>query len=244
VEDYTRLCAGVPAIVFCVDIKHSQLVAECFTTAGYRAAHVDGETGREERRALIRALGSGELQVLCNCGLVSEGLDVPGVVAAILLRPTKSLALYLQQVGRALRPAPGKERALILDHAGNTRRFGLADTPRAWSLDGRAGGGESVVQRCHECGAINLTTDTTCRECGTKLHAPRSTEFKPPGLAERLREMPYERALLWAGGSEQRLRLMALAHGYERDWVQLQMQAFQRLSPARRQAIQRTIIFM
>ena len=138
VEEYARLCPGAPSIAFCVDIEHSKLVAERFAKAGYRAAHVDGDTPKDERRDLIRALGTGEVQILTNCGLISEGLDVPGVVGAILLRPTKSLALYLQQVGRALRPAPGKAKALILDHAGNTYRFGLADAPRAWSLDGRA----------------------------------------------------------------------------------------------------------
>lgn len=89
VEEYTRLCAGAPAITFCVDIAHSKLVAGRFCEAGHRAAHVDGDTNKDERRALIAALGSGELQVLINCGLISEGLDVPGVVAAILLRPTK-----------------------------------------------------------------------------------------------------------------------------------------------------------
>jgi DNA repair protein RadD len=138
VEEYTRLCAGAPAIAFCVDTGHSKLVAERFAKAGYRAAHVDGDTHKDKRRALIQALGTGELQVLTNCGLISEGLDVPAATAAILLRPTKSLALYLQQVGRALRPAPGKSKALILDHAGNTYRHGPADAPRAWSLDGRA----------------------------------------------------------------------------------------------------------
>jgi superfamily II DNA or RNA helicase len=108
VDEYAERCAGAPAIAFCVDIDHSQRVAAAFRERGYRAAHVDGETPRDERRALIAALGTTEIQVLCNCGLISEGLDVPSVIAAILLRPTKSLALYLQQVGRALRPAPGR----------------------------------------------------------------------------------------------------------------------------------------
>jgi superfamily II DNA or RNA helicase len=93
VDEYARICPGVPAIAFCVDIMHSKMVAERFTARGYRAAHVDGTTETEERRAPIAGLGSGDIQVLCNCGLISEGLDVPSVVAAILLRPTKSRTL-------------------------------------------------------------------------------------------------------------------------------------------------------
>jgi superfamily II DNA or RNA helicase len=118
-----------------VDIEHSRKVARAYCDDGWRAAHVDGSTPRDERRDLIASLADGGLDVLCNCGLISEGLDVAGVTAAILLRPTLSRALYLQQVGRALRP--GKPRALVLDHAGCTLRHGLPDTPHQWSLQGR-----------------------------------------------------------------------------------------------------------
>jgi DNA repair protein RadD len=120
VSEYGRLCAGAPAIAFCVDVAHSQQVAEAFRDAGWRAAHVDGNTRREERRDLIRSLADGRLDVLTNCGLISEGLDVPGVVTVILLRPTMSRAMFLQQIGRALRP--GKPKAFILDHAGCIKR--------------------------------------------------------------------------------------------------------------------------
>jgi superfamily II DNA or RNA helicase len=137
VDEYARICSGVPTIVFCVDIAHSELVAQRLAARGFRAAHVDGNTPTDERRDLIAALGTGKIQVLCNCGLISEGLDVPSVVAVMLLRPTKSLTLYMQQVGRALRPAEGKDKALILDHSGNTFRFGTVDAPHTWSLEGR-----------------------------------------------------------------------------------------------------------
>ena len=136
VEEYKRRLLGTAA-VFCVDVAHSKAVTGAFVAAGVKAIHVDGETPAEERRAAIAALGSGELQVLSNCGLISEGVDVPAIGAAILLRPTASLALYLQQVGRALRPAPGKDRAIILDFAGNVSRHGLPDEPREWTLDAK-----------------------------------------------------------------------------------------------------------
>jgi superfamily II DNA or RNA helicase len=103
--------------VSCIDVAHNSAVAGRFQQAGVRAAHVDGDTPARERRAAIEALGSGELCVSSNCGLFSEGVDVPLIGAVILLRATASLALYLQMIGRALRRAPGKERAIILDFA-------------------------------------------------------------------------------------------------------------------------------
>ena len=103
----------------------------------FDAEHLDGDTPTEERHDIIARLGTGETEIVCNCGIISEGLDVPSVGGVILLRPTKSLALYLQQIGRALRPAPGKERAVVLDHSGNVFKHGMPDLEHAWSLDGR-----------------------------------------------------------------------------------------------------------
>ena len=224
VEEYSRLCPGAPAIAFCVDIA---LVAARFAAAGYKAAHVDGHINKDERRELIKSLATGDVQVLTNCGLISEGLDVPGVVAAILQRPTKSLALYLQQVGRALRPAPGKAKALILDHSGNAYRFGLADAPRSWSLDGwgKARSGAAAVCRCRQCGALNPITARHSDACGAQLREPRPpiprVEVRSGQLIEidRLQAMTYRRAPQWAGESEDRVRLVARVRGYKRGWV-------------------------
>jgi superfamily II DNA or RNA helicase len=228
VNEYERRCPGAPAIAFAVNIEHSQLVARAFAARGWRAAHVDGETPRDERRALIAALGTGEVQVLSNCGLISEGLDVPAVIAAILLRPTKSLALYLQQVGRAMRPAPGKDRAIILDHAGNAVRHGLADTPHEWSLDGRPKGesGEAPVRRCRGCGAVVPAACFTCPECGATLRSNNIIEIRQPQLIETdwLKHMKYWQALQWAGGSKERLQRVAEARGYKPGWVWHRMQ--------------------
>ena len=209
VTEYARLCPGRPAIAFCVDIKHSKLVAERFQAAGFRAAHVDGDTAKDVRRGLIAALGNGEIDVLCNCGLISEGLDVPGVVAVILLRPTKSLALHLQQIGRALRPAPGKDKALILDHAGNSFRFGPPDAPRQWSLNGEdkreRSSGLALQKRCEQCGAVNLLRASECVECGHPFARRNRIEaVHQPALVpiDRLQAMTYWQALQWAGRDE------------------------------------------
>jgi superfamily II DNA or RNA helicase len=168
VADYKERCPGVPAVVFGVDRAHSELIAQAFQEAGFRAAHVDGETTKDTRKKLIASLGTGELDILSNCGLISEGVDVPAIGAAILLRPTQSLALYLQQVGRTLRPAPSKERAVILDHAGNVLRHGLPDALRRWTLRRVLKSKTKArhdLKRCTACGAVN-SPRPSCSACG------------------------------------------------------------------------------
>jgi DNA repair protein RadD len=230
VDEYEDRCDGSPALVFCVDIAHSKLVAERFAQRGYRAEHVDGDTPRLERRRLIRQLERGDIDVLCNCGLVSEGLDVPGVEAVILLRPTQSLALYLQQVGRALRPAPGKDGAIILDHAGNVHRHGLPCARRRWSLTGHANQVHPGIRRCPECGAINDVHAKHCTACGSVLYQPQIVEqIEVPSDAlveiDRLQEMSYSEVLEWAGSSRDRLERVRIARGYKPGWVWHIMQA-------------------
>jgi DNA repair protein RadD len=224
VDEYAKRCSGAPAIAFCVDIHHSILVAERFAQRGYSAAHLDGDTPKDERRRLIAALGGGELQVISNCGLISEGLDVPTVHAAILLRPTKSLALYLQQVGRVLRPAPGKQRAIILDHAGNVFRHGLPEIARDWSLADRPRrSGDAPVKRCPNCGAIVALATWNCPECGAVLRVQQRSEITSRlaivDMTEQLRAMSYQQALRWAGHDKDRLRLLARARAYKAGWV-------------------------
>jgi superfamily II DNA or RNA helicase len=221
VDEYVKRCPGVPAIVFCVDIGHSEIVAERFKARGFRAAHLDGNTDPNVRRAIIAGLASGEIQVVTNCGLISEGVDVPAVTAIIMLRPTKSLALYLQQCGRGLRP--GKPRAFILDHAGNAHQHGLPDANRAWSLEGREKKQQDkdTVRRCNECGAINTLAAWVCKECGATLRVkPTYEELPPTALVEvKVASMTYPQALRWAGTDEGRLRLVARARGYKPGWV-------------------------
>lgn len=161
VRHYRELAHGKKAMVFCVSIKHSLSVVEQFQKAGYRAAHIDGDS--DNRDELIAAFEAGKIQVLSSVDLVSEGFDLPAIEVAILLRPTHSLSLFLQQVGRVLRPvyAPGfdlstqqgrldaiaagpKPYALILDHSANSiprelggRGHGLPDDEREWTLAGR-----------------------------------------------------------------------------------------------------------
>jgi DNA repair protein RadD len=232
VSEYQRLCPGISAVAFCVDIEHSKAVAQRFNEAGVRAQHIDGEMPSAERRAMIAALGSGALQVLTNCGLISEGVDVPAIVAAILLRPTASLPLFLQQVGRTLRPSKGKTRALILDFSGNVARHGLPDEPREWTLDSkpqrqRAKAYGLQLRKCRACNALTRPSAHECGNCGADLRTPR--ERREIEMALRLaqqrededlvRSLMYRDRLAWAGSDERRLRLVERTCGYKSGWT-------------------------
>jgi DNA repair protein RadD len=226
VADYKDRCPGVPAVAFGVDRQHSEKIAEAFREAGFRSAYVDGETSRDERKRRIAALGTGELDVLCNCGLISEGVDVPSIGAAVLMRPTQSLTVYLQQVGRALRPAPGKTRAIVLDHAGNCLRHGLPDAPRHWSLESSKGRQKErhELVRCAACGAVSVPAPF-CSNCGAppKPVGPSSLELwleltSTPGLAAELRGMSYAAVVAWADTPE-RARIAEMVRGFKRGWA-------------------------
>ena len=185
VGHYQRLCDGVPAVAFCVSIRHAEHVTEQFRAAGYRWATLDGNMTPESRRQAVTDLGLGRLHGLSSCDIISEGFDLPCVTAAILLRPTKSLSLFLQQVGRVLRVHDGKTHAIILDHVGNVPRHGLAEEVREWTLDGAKARKKKAVKdefrnrQCPACYGVHAFAPT-CPLCGheyvVKAKAPEQVE--------------------------------------------------------------------
>ena len=169
IDHYRKRANGLPAIAFCCSVAHASSVCASFNAAGFRAKLVTGNMPMEERDDAISGLADGRTQVLCSVDVVSEGTDVPAVSAAILLRPTQSEALYLQQVGRILRPQPGKI-AIVLDHVGNTFKHGFIDDVRAWSLDSkpkrqRKDEPPVEVRQCPKCFAA-FKPQPVCPMCG------------------------------------------------------------------------------
>ena len=125
--------------------------------------------------------------MLTNCGLISEGLDVPALGALVILRPTQSLALHLQMFGRVGRPHPGKTHSVILDHAGNVERLGLPNDPHEWSLEGRPKRSAQYgapVKRCPECSALVAAGCRTCPHCGAVLVTGTPLTERPGHLVE------------------------------------------------------------
>lgn len=188
IAHYKKYAMGKRAIVFAVSIEHSNHIVEQFLKEGIRAEHVDGETPPGIREAAIERFRQGQTQVLSNVELFGEGFDLPAMEAAILLRPTQSLGLYLQQVGRALRPYEGKNHAVILDHVGNCQRFGLPDQEREWSLADREKKESSdapAVRICHECFGAQSFGRITCVFCGALFPTkPREVEQVAGELSE------------------------------------------------------------
>jgi superfamily II DNA or RNA helicase len=172
VEHYRRICPGQPAVTFCASIKHAEHVSEQFNAAGFRWAVIDGNMEKDDRREIVKMLGDGRLHGLASCEIINEGFDLPVVSAAILLRPTMSLGLHLQQIGRVLRVSEGKKNAFILDHVGNLARHGFAEDVRDWSLEGSKSKKKSKddeptvnVRQCPKCYACH-PPEPKCPECG------------------------------------------------------------------------------
>lgn len=177
VQHYIRHCPNGTAIVFCVSIAHSKAVAEEFRAFNIAAESVDGKMPEAVRDGVLNGLRNGTVKVVTSCDLISEGFDAPAVDCAILLRPTKSLALFLQQCGRAIRVAPGKEKTIILDHAGNTIEHGFIDEDREWTLDGGAPKKKKKgpsVRTCPRCFAAHRPAPE-CPACGFS-YVPKDRE--------------------------------------------------------------------
>jgi DNA repair protein RadD len=137
VENYIKYAFGKRAVCFATDVATSAKIAAQFNAWGIPAASISAETDSGVRDDVIRRLRDGRLWVVCNVDLLGEGFDLPAIECVIMARPTASLAVYMQQFGRALRPMPGKLFGLVIDHVSNIKRFGFPDRPRVWSLDRR-----------------------------------------------------------------------------------------------------------
>lgn len=245
IQHYRQYLNGRPAIAFCCSVEHAEHVAAQFQAAGYRAASVDGKMDRVERRDRVAAIGDGRLNVLTSCDLISEGVDVPAVAGAILLRPTKSVGMFLQQVGRALRLKPDGSAAVILDHVGNVARHGMPDAARSWTLEDRKKKDSAPVAVCKACFKVfavspGWTAEATCGELeqipGCIL-AGVAVERKPiettagelvavqaapewsDGIVLAAAKGEQWKRLLQLANTAERLQEIATARGFKRGWV-------------------------
>lgn len=173
VSEYQAHTPGRRAIVFPVNCDHSRALVAEFTAAGISSRHIDWSTPADERSASLRGLADGSVLVVSSVGVLTEGFDCPAAEVAILARPTQSLSLYLQMVGRVLRPSPGKGSAVVNDHAGNVFRFGFPEDDRDYSLTATP---QRIldVWSCTDCHALvsRWTRDGLCPKCGSLQHLP------------------------------------------------------------------------
>jgi DNA repair protein RadD len=165
VEHWLRHSERRRTVGFAVDVAHSVHITRELVKAGVRAEHLDGTTKQGEREAILSRLASGETEFVSNCAVLTEGFDLPDLGCIVLVRPTKSLLLYRQMIGRGLRAAPpDKKDCIILDHAGAVHRHGLPTDTIEWTLhtDKRA------ANKTHESRKSEYKNDPfcECKNCG------------------------------------------------------------------------------
>lgn len=235
VEHLRKLGGDRRTIVFCCTREHAQHVADQFSEAGFTATNVDGSMS--DRKQRIDAFQAGRFQVLTNVELLTTGYDDPSIGAGIFLRPTQSLALYLQMVGRILRIAPGKSDALLLDHVGNVVRHGMPHDKREWTLEGRTKrSSPPPVRQCPRCYAA-FTPSPKCPACGHVFAvkaAPRPLEQRAGELAEitsvdvqRMKRDQLSAMLAGCSGLHD-MQELAKRLGYKSQWAWMQWSLRQR----------------
>lgn len=234
VAHYRKLLDGLPAVAFCVSVAHAQHVAEQFKAAGYRAEAVDGAMDLTERQRILDGLRDGSVQVVTSCDIISEGTDIPAIAGAILLRPTQSTGLYMQQVGRALRVVEGKTQAVVLDHVGNCMRHGMPDDEREWSLEGvvkrgrKASEDEVRAKQCKQCYAVYTVGKSVCPACGAAPEGkPRAVEHEEGELVRVEAARKQQRAEVGRARTLQELERIERERGYKRGWAMMVYKARQ-----------------
>jgi superfamily II DNA or RNA helicase len=200
-------------IAFAVDVAHSVAIRNQFIGAGVAAEHLDGETPIDERADILARLASGEIKVVSNCMVLTEGWDCPPVGCCILARPTKQMGLFRQMVGRVLRPADGKPDAVILDHSGAVFHHGLPEDHVEWTLkvdqraitpahEKRKAGQAPALRECPSCQAIMIKPP--CYHCGWEPKPrARDVEFEDGTLGlvvggkSRAQQYTSEQKIIW-----------------------------------------------
>lgn len=224
---YKKLADGKQAVCYCASIRHSEEMAAAFRKAGIEAAHIDGSTPPAERENIIEEFRRGAIDILCNVDLISEGFDVPDCECAILLRPTKSLTLFIQQSMRCMRYKPGKH-AVIIDHVGNYARFGMPDDERKWTLEkrdkaDRKSKAEKPVnaRMCPHCYAVFKSADK-CPKCGFVF--PKQERQLETASAELQKIEGFKLDFSSPDECKNYGELLAYAkkHGYKQGWAYYQ----------------------
>jgi DNA repair protein RadD len=230
VEHWHRLGEGRRTVVFTVNVAHSVHIRNEFRRSGALAEHIDGSTPIEERKKTLKGLQAGAVDIVCNCAVLTEGWDRPEVSCLVLARPTKSLGLYRQMVGRILRPALGKTDALILDHSSAVFVHGFPDDEIIWALHqdqyaantthaARGQHHAPALTTCPECNAVRLEGQP-CSICGwhrVRKSAPIEVTAGELGRVSgdrSVRAMPQDQQSF-----HQQLVWIAQHRGYKPGWV-------------------------
>lgn len=179
IKYYHKLAEGKQSIAYCTNIKHSLSIRDLFNDNGIPAVHMDASTPGKEREKIMSDFKEGKYKILCNCNLISEGITVPECECCLLLRPTQSETLYIQQACRCLTPREGKT-AIIIDFVGNCYAHGTPTEKREYTLDEKqiriknpSREPEVTARECSNCLRVYRGTDPICPYCGFDNKKPR-----------------------------------------------------------------------
>lgn len=171
IEEYQKLANNRKTIIYCASISYSKKIEKLFNDNGFPAKHFDGTTPKNERDKIIEDFRNNKIKILTNVDLIGEGFDVPDCECCLLLRPTQSLSLYIQQATRCLRPNRDK-RAIIIDFVGNVFRHGMPTETRDWSLtekitcQNKTGERDILTRQCGNCFKVYQGISKICPYCG------------------------------------------------------------------------------
>lgn len=172
IANYAHVFNGLPVLVACSTFEHASMMSESFTKAGWKFEHIHSNLADHERKRMLREIRTGKLHGLCTVGIGIEGMDIPGLYGLIWLRRTLSLTIYLQFIGRVLRPMEGKEYGIIFDPVGNLFIHGFPEAERIWTLEGSELQGSQentdtpAMRICPRCGVANASANIECHFCG------------------------------------------------------------------------------
>jgi len=182
IREWSKRCLTRQTLVFASSIKHSESITGAFIMHGISAAHLDANTPSDERTRILRNLADGTVQVVSNVGILTEGYDLPKLGAIIIARPTQSLCLHQQMIGRVLRPDESERRAIIHDHAGNHHRHGPFTRPLEFSLTGKVKTAITTepqsFRTCDNCLAVYPSGKAFCPVCMTGTVSSRRDDLR------------------------------------------------------------------
>lgn len=207
IENFKKLANNKKTIIYCHSIEYSKKMEELFTENGYKIKHFDGDTPKKERDKIVEDFRNNKIQILTNVDLIGEGFDVPDCECVLLLRPTESLSLYIQQATRCLR-ANGNKKSLIIDYVNNIQRHGIPTSDRKWTLDksiihydNENEDGTFKIRICQECfGTFRVAS--ICPYCGAvyettkrEIENFKQIELKKIEEEKEIRKQKYREAI-------------------------------------------------
>ncbi|AMV65177.1 DNA helicase, phage-associated [Pediococcus damnosus] len=234
INTYKKVANGQQAIVYAHSVEYSQIVANSFNQAGISARHVDAKTHSTKREQIMTDFKAGKIKIICNVDLISEGFNSPDCSTVILLRPTASLVLFVQQSMRSMRYKPGKV-ATIIDHVANYSRFGLPDDDFDWTLDDREkkrNGRKDdapAIKTCDRCFRVVPAQSKICPFCGfefeieaTEMQEDKNAKIEKIGefkMVADYKNVKYGKMKVSDAKNVEDLYKIAKAHGYKPGWA-------------------------